>query len=312
MISKHNNKRILFFLATEKGYQVFSRLINDGRKDYIAGVVSFHEVGVQKDYFSDLKNVCMNQGICFFEWKTIKDNLISLIHDKSITSCVAISWRYLLPLSINEYLEDDLIIFHDSLLPKYRGFAPLVTAMINGDKNVGASVLYATEQADCGEIIMQEAFEIDETENIQNAIEKMSKIYAELACKLVDGIIGNTLVSSPQVETNATYSIWRDEDDYWIDWKWSAEKIQRFVKAVGYPYKGAKTMVGENTIRILEASIIDDIDFAIRMPGKIWMIDKGIPTIVCGKGMIRIDKAIDENGCIHMFTRLRDRMVGGV
>lgn len=303
-------KQILFFLASEKGYEVLKGIIKENKKEYIAGVVSFHEIGVQKDYFECIKNVCREEGMPFYEWKTIKDNLISIIKEKNVTSCIAVSWRYLLPLYVNKYLEDNLIIFHDSLLPKYRGFAPLVTAMICGDGEVGASVIFATEKADCGEIILQKAFNIDKSMRIHDVIKKMAKIYVELANDLIDGIIAGAIYSKPQNDDDATYSIWRDEEDYWIDWKWSADRILRCVNALGYPYKGAKTVIDGAIIRIVEAHVEkNDIKFAIRTPGKIWAIDNGCATVVCGSGLLTVKKAFDEKGNVYMFKKIRGRFV---
>ena len=304
------SKKILFFLATEKGYSVLKNLIEKDRSSYIACVVSFHEIGMQRDFFLDINLLCADNNIPFYEWKNIKDNLESLIANNNITSCVAISWRYLLPLSLNSMLEDKIIVFHDSLLPKYRGWAPLVTALLNGDDSIGASVIFATDKADCGEIIMQKSCLIDTSINIQKAIEKMSKLYAELALDLVNLIVCQGILSSPQNEDEATYSIWRDEDDYWIDWGWSSKKILRYVKALGYPYKGTKTTVDKTTIRIVDCSEENDIKFAIRTPGKIWAINNGKPIIVCGSGLIKIEKALDESGNVYSFNKLRTRLGG--
>lgn len=301
-------KRICFFLATEKGYEVLQGLLNSGKQEYIGGVVSFHEIEVQRDYFDDIKKICIEEDINFSEWRNVRNNLNLLMQEWKISSCIAISWRYLIPLKINNDLEDKLIVFHDSLLPKYRGFAPLVNAMINGERLVGASVLFADEHADCGDLIMQEMFEIDAEVKIQDVINQMAKTYTKLACKLVDDIVEGNLKTTVQNEAEATYSIWRDEDDYWIDWSWPAENILRFVNAVGYPYKGAKTIHDGKVIRIVECNLENDIHFTIRMPGKIWLLNNNAPTIVCGSGLIKINKALDEDNHIYQFKKLRSRL----
>ena len=305
------SKKILFFLATEKGYSVLRKLLENNKKPYIAGVVSFHEIGVQKDFFFDINALCDEYNIPFYEWKCIRDNLASLIKNNCITSCVAISWRFLLPLSLNSILEDKIIVFHDSLLPKYRGWAPLVTALLNGDESVGASVIFASDQADCGEIIMQKSFKLDNSATIQKTIVQMSNIYAELSIDLVNKIVDDKLSSYPQNEDDASYSIWRDEDDYWIDWNWSSNKILRYVKALGFPYKGAKTTVDNKIVRIIDCSEECDVNFAIRNPGKILSLKDGCPVVICGTGLLKIKKALDEFGNVYTFNKLRTRFGGG-
>jgi methionyl-tRNA formyltransferase len=107
----------------------------------------------------------------------------------------------------------------------------------------------------------------------------------------------------------ATFSIWRDDANYEIDWWGSADAIERFVNAVGYPYAGARTTVdGVETIRISDVTALPDMPFEIREAGKIWRLDNGNPVIICGVGMLRIDNSRREDGSIFAFQRLRSRL----
>ncbi len=302
-------KKVLLLLATEKGYSVLNNLIAKGWKDNIGGVISFREIGVQKDYFDDIKNLSLKNDIHFYNWKEEKNNLEHIIEINKITSCIVISWRYLLPISLNEVLEDPFIVLHDSLLPKYRGFAPIVTAMLYGEKEVGATVLFATENVDQGDIIMQGSFKIDDNMYIKDIISKMSELYSELCINLMEKLVTNSIESHPQDENEVTYSIWRDEEDYVIDWTQPAEKIDCLIRAVSFPYKGAKTMCNGSEIRILKSELVDDIPFAIRTPGKLWKIEDGKPLVVCGSGMLKIDLALDEDGNPYVFKKLRTRLL---
>jgi len=78
------------------------------------------------------------------------------------------------------------------------------------------------------------------------------------------------------------------------------------VNAVGHPYAGARTTVGgTETIRVLDVTALPDMPFEIRDEGKIWRLDNGRPTVVCGSGMLRIDSCLGENGSEFLFQRLR-------
>lgn len=300
-------KKVLLFLATQKGYEVLKTMVNSYCEN-IAAVVSFDEIGVMKNWRYDIENISNEYGIPFYLWKDVKNNILQVVKDTEATSSICISWRYLIPISINEYLEDKLIIFHDSLLPKYRGFAPVVTAMLCGEKEIGATAIFADDTIDTGEIISQKSLFIDENDYIEDVIIKMTGVYIELLKYVMKNIIANSLKSVKQDEKNATYSIWRDEEDYWIDWNWSATKINTYVHALGYPYKGAKTRMDNQEIRILKCSIESDVDFCIRNPGKIWRLDKNNPVIVCGDGLLKLEKVVDENGNEIKFTKIRSRM----
>ena len=134
-----------------------------------------------------------------------------------------------------------LIVFHDSLLPRYRGFNPLVSCLINGERHIGVTALLASSEYDRGNIISRSYTEINYPIKIQNAIELILRNYRELALTVSEMIERREVITGqPQNEQEASFSLWRDEEDYRIDWSQPAEDIKRFIDAVGYPYKGAQ------------------------------------------------------------------------
>ena len=206
---------------------------------------------------------------------------------------IAIAWRWLIPIEAN----NTLIILHDSLLPKYRGFAPLVNMLINHEPRIGVTALYANEEFDRGDIICQKSICVKHPIRIEEAIEKVSKLYAEIIVDIFVSLSkGNLITATKQEESEATYSLWRDEKDYYIDWNRDAEYIQQFVYSLGYPFKGAATIINGETHRVLDCEVVDDITIENRCAGKVMFMRNGQPVIVCGKGMIKITKMEDENG----------------
>jgi methionyl-tRNA formyltransferase len=95
-------------------------------------------------------------------------------------------------------------------------------------------------------------------------------------------------VAIPQDEKAATYSLWRDEDDYRIDWSHDAAVIKRFIDAVGYPYHGACSNLDGTLTRILDASVEPDVKIEQRVPGKVMFVRDGWPIVTCGTGMLRL------------------------
>ena len=215
-----------------------------------------------------------------------------------------VGWQYLLPA-----FTPSTVVFHDSLLPRYRGFAPTVTALINGDREIGVTALSPTDAVDEGPIIAQRALSISYPVKIQTALELQAGLMTEIAVDIVDQWRRGELSSTPQQESAATYSIWRDDADYEIDWSNSAAAIERFVNAVGHPYAGARTKVGGvETVRVLDVTVLPDMAFEIRQAGKIWSLDNGRPIVICGDGMLRIDNCRREDGSECLFHRLRSRL----
>src|SRR6185369_15339716 len=109
---------------------------------------------------------------------------------------------------------------------------------------------------DTGDMIAQRRVAIEYPITIQEAIERTTVLYADLVREICSKLAaGETLPRRKQEESQATYSLWRDGRDYEIDWNWNAERIARFVDAVGYPYLGANTSIEGRKVTILRASV---------------------------------------------------------
>ena len=280
-MSKNNS--VTLFLMGEKGLSVLKALVPF--KDQIVQVIGARDANVQNDYYEDIQCLCEKEKIHWIDKskKPVIDSAYS----------IAIAWRWLIPIEAN----NTLIILHDSLLPKYRGFAPLVNMLINHEPRIGVTALYANEEFDRGDIICQKSVCVEYPIRIEEAIEKVSKLYAEIVEDILGSLSkGNLIKATKQEESEATYSLWRDEKDYNIDWSRDAEYIQQFVYSLGYPFKGAATIINGQTYRVLDCEVIEDIVIENRCAGKVMFMRNGLPVIVCGKGMIKITKMEDESG----------------
>lgn len=301
-------KKVLLFLATEKGYSTLSNAIEKGFSESIGCVVTFKEDNVELSYDKKIEQICKTNNIQFYMWNEIKNNLINTVIKHKITGAITIAWRYILPLNMNDLLEDNLIVFHDSLLPKYRGFAPTPTSIICGESVIGITALFATDKVDQGEIILQKKIQIEETEYIKEIIEKQSKLCADAFIEILEKMNRDELSSMPQNELEATYSIWRSPEDCQIDWNLSSKEIYNFIRAVASPYPGAFTYLEEKKIIITKALVIEDLNFVQRHCGKIWCINNNEPSIVCGSGMLKILLANYENGEKVVFKKVRVKL----
>jgi len=193
-------------------------------------------------------------------------------------------------------------------LPKYRGFAPLVNCLINNEKQVGVTALFANEDYDCGDIIAQQSVEITYPITINQAIELITPLYSELVNSVAKKyFLDEEIISNKQNDREATYSLWRDEEDYFIHWNDTAENIKRFIDAVGYPYKGACSMVDNQLVRIKEATILDDLKIENRDVGKVIFFSEQRPVVVCKEGLLRLDLVEDENNNEVKFKKFRLR-----
>jgi methionyl-tRNA formyltransferase len=204
------------------------------------------------------------------------------------------------------------VVFHDSLLPKLRGFNPTVTALIAGETEVGVTAFSPAGGdpaiADSGPIFGQEKLPVAYPTTIRDVYEQLGLAYCRLADRVVQAASAGPLAFLPQAAADATYSLWRDEDDYRIDWAKAAADIRRFVDAVGWPYLGAKSTMQGRDIRIDRVEPCPDIVFANRCPGKIWSLSDGGAVVVCGSGLLRITAARETDGSPVRFASLRVRL----
>jgi methionyl-tRNA formyltransferase len=256
------------------------------------------------------KNIAEDYAVEIREW-AVANNLSCCYRDESIPEMdecgvhIAIGWRWLLPVKE----EQQLIVFHDSLLPKYRGFNPLVTALLNGDAEVGGTCFLACDEMDAGPVILQEKFHISYPQTIDDAINKMGNCYAGMLNELLLNISRNLPVEGKQQEeAAASYSLWRDEADYKINWGKSAEYIKRFVDATGFPYKGAYFIYQQKRIIVNECELVPDVIISNRDAGKVLRLINEAPVVVCGTGLIKLTKMTDEQGNPFSLSSLRVRL----
>jgi methionyl-tRNA formyltransferase len=285
-----------FYLMNFKGFKVLEALISSFGPPFIEAVVTSRDPKTKDDYSNQIISTCKNAGINVF----LRDEP----HQIQSSFLFAIGWRWLISTSADQ----KLIVLHDSILPKNRGFNPLVTNLINGDEEIGVTAFLSSDKYDSGPIIGQKKFNISYPLKINRAIEIISNGYSSLVCDICTEIRNNRQLNEVnQDESKATYSLWRDERDYRVDWNNSAEEIMRFVNAVGFPYQGASSLVDGKLIRIMEVDILEDIKIENRVSGKVIFVENGKPVVVCGKGLIKVNQMHDDKGENYQLKKLRVR-----
>jgi len=230
--------------------------------------------GVSNDPFEEINRLAQRANLC----------INSEINNFSKSgAALAVGWKRLIRLDY-----ENLFVIHDSLLPKYRGWNPLVTALQNKDTEIGVTLIKADTEVDHGPILSQKLISINYPTRIVEAMDLVSTMIEELIKDLklyLDHQVGQLI---QQDHSLASFSLWRGEDDYAIDWAWSADEIKNFVDSVSFPYFGASSFAGSVKVRIMNAEVTSDLQIVNRTPGKILRIDSGTPIVVCGKGLLEI------------------------
>ncbi len=278
--------KIGFYLLGKKGFVALAEFLKTFSSAYVAFVVAARDSGVKNDFYNEISDLCGRYNVKFNTRGEEQEHINAVFK-------FAIGWRWIIKEA------NGLIVFHDSILPKYRGFSPLVNMLIDGVHEIGVTTLIASNEYDKGEIVYQARKTISYPMKISDAIDEICPLYAELVLKTATDIIKNgELISFPQDETSASYSLWRDERDYLINWNTSADEISRFVDAVGTPYRGARALLNGETVWVYDVAIVKDVIVENRTMciGKIIFMEGSFPVVICGSGLIKITDLQTEDG----------------
>jgi methionyl-tRNA formyltransferase len=285
---------ITVLAAGYKGATVTQGLLQAGLK--IRRIVSYPQLGDQSNAFEALAHLASEHGVTFEE--SVRPTL------DFETLVFVIGWQFLLSGDVTR-----CVVFHDSRLPALRGFAPTVTAMLQGESNIGITAFRPEAGVDCGPIYGQRVTQVPPDAGIRTVLDLQNAAMVKLALEIYERAAAGALSAVPQDEAAATYSLWRDAFDYFIDWRRPAEEILRVIRALGFPYDGAQAVIDDERIVIEAAQIGPDYNFSIRDPGKLWTVENGRPLVVCGRGTLWIDVARHISGKPYRFTKLRKRFL---
>lgn len=182
---------------------------------------------------------------------------------------VVIGWYYMVPRAMRELAPRGCVGIHASLLPRYRGGAPLVWAIINGEREAGVSLFHLGDGVDDGDIVAQRAFPIGAADTIRDAVERATAASVELVEEFVPRLLDGTAPRLAQDQSLATSFPQRSPADGRIDWSWSAERIRDFIRAQTRPYPGAFTELGGKRVTLWDADVleVDEGEPAREAPG---------------------------------------------
>lgn len=256
--------KIVFFGATELGYKCCRHIIEKNLSEITAILtlpeiftISYSKTPVKNVTYADFHSFERQYQIPVIE---VKDNMKSYqekIKQFNPDFLLVIGWYYMIPKGIRELSPKGCTGFHSSLLPKYRGGAPLVWAIINGEKETGVTFFYMDEGIDSGDIIAQKKFPIEDNDTIKNAIDKSYNCIIEILDEYLPKIEAGNAQRIKQDESQATFVPQRKPEDGEIDWSWNAKRIRNFIRAQTKPYPGAFTIINGKKLTIWEAEITE-------------------------------------------------------
>ena len=177
--------------------------------------------------------------------------LIDKIKDLAPDLIVVVAYGKIIPREIIDIPKYGIINVHSSLLPKYRGASPIHSAILNGDKETGVSIMYIEEELDSGDVILTESCEITETDTLGTLHDRLKILGAEALGKVLDLIESGEVTAVPQDHSKATFVKPITKEEEKIDWNKRTEEVYNKIRGLN-PFPGAYTTFKDTVVKIYE------------------------------------------------------------
>lgn len=205
---------------------------------------------------SPVKQYAVEHGLKVMQPEKLKDpEFVEELHSLKADLQIVVAFR-MLPEVVWSMPPLGTFNAHASLLPKYRGAAPINWAVINGDTETGITTFFLKHEIDTGDIIQQVSIPIGEDDNVEVVHDRLMELSGKLVTETVDNIIAGTVKSVPQdeikdVELTPAPKIFRDTCR--INWNQPVKRVYDFIRGLS-PYPAAWTMLGGKSLKIYEAT----------------------------------------------------------
>jgi methionyl-tRNA formyltransferase len=241
--------RILFFGYSEVGYDCLSLLLERG--DNVVALVTHEDNPHEKIWFKTPAVAAKENGVPVFtpesvnndEWRT----KIAALQPDLILS---VYYRHMIGTKILALPPLGAWNIHGSLLPAYRGRAPINWAVLHGEPRIGMTLHRMVKSADAGAVVDQDGVDIGPRDTAEQAFRKVMPCARRVLARQIDALLAGTAKATPQDEAKATYFGGRKPEDGRINWGQTSRQIFNLIRAVTDPYPGAFTDVGPSRLMV--------------------------------------------------------------
>lgn len=237
---------------------------------------------------SPVKQLAERVGIPVFQPKNFKlDEDLAQIESLKSDLMIVVAYGLLLPLRVLQAPRLGCINIHASLLPRWRGAAPLQRAVLAGDKASGVTIMQMEEGLDTGPMLLKREVELAVDETGSSLHDRLSPIGAEALMAALPAIEAGRAIPEVQDDSLANYARKLDKAESSIDWKKTAVELDRQVRAFN-SWPVAQSKLGDDVIRVWQSAPVEQS--AVAAPGQILSCSKQGIDVACGSGVLRILK----------------------
>ncbi|MBR2337188.1 MAG: methionyl-tRNA formyltransferase [Clostridia bacterium] len=284
--------RVIYLGTPEFAVAPLKAIIQSGRHKVVAVVTQPDRPVGRKNIITPppVKVVATENGIPVFQYEKIRTEGVEDLKGVGADIMITCAYGQILSKEIIDICPHGIINIHASLLPKYRGAAPIQYAVIKGEKTTGVTVMQTEEGLDTGDIL--EAFEtpIGESETAGDLFTRLSALGAENICSVLDKIESGAITPIKQDESQAFVVKTIKKEDALIDFSKSSLEVKNLINGMN-PWPIAFTYANGKKLKIYRAVKVDGIGKA----GEVIKADKRL-FIACGDGAIEVMELQEEGG----------------
>jgi len=267
----------------------------------IAAIFTHPDNAGENNFFGSVARLAAEQGIAVYAPEDVNHPLwVERIRALAPDMIFSFYYRNLLSDAIVSTAKHGAFNLHGSLLPQYRGRAPLNWVLVNGEKETGVTLHRMVKRADAGNIVAQQKVDITDTDVAMTLHRKLCTAAQSLLRDALPQIANGSIDETVQDVSQATYVGRRTPDDGRLNWEQSAESLHNLVRAVSDPWPGAFGFVGTNKFIVWKSRVRHDV--AAAKPGTVMSVSPLV--VACGNGALEIITGQTDKGVYMQGAQL--------
>jgi methionyl-tRNA formyltransferase len=240
---------------------------------------------------SDVKALALERGLPVHQPATLKTpECRSPIVAARAQAMVVAAYGLILPQAVLDLMPYGCINVHASLLPRWRGAAPIQRAIQAGDRETGISIMRMEAGLDTGPVYLRESIPIASDDSAQSLQDKLAKLGGQCILQALNGVQAGTLAPVAQASEGVTYASKISKDEAELDWRQSAAELDRQIRAFN-PFPVAQTHLRGESVRIWRGCPLDGPqDRPLGTPGVVASVTDARIVVQCGSGYLGLDE----------------------
>ncbi|MBW1764323.1 MAG: methionyl-tRNA formyltransferase [Deltaproteobacteria bacterium] len=236
---------------------------------------------------SPVKLTALEYGIEVLQPDNVSnESFCSVIREKRADLLIVVAFGQILRKNLLTAAGWGAINIHASLLPKYRGAAPIQRAILNNESVTGLTLMHLDEGLDSGPIIFQKKLPVYREETAGQLHDRMALVAGDFLIESLDTMAGAQISTIPQDDSKASYAAKINRAMALVDWNMDAESISALIRGLD-PWPGAYTKLKRKELKLFSSSVLKEKD-PCEKPGKVFSDDNGRFLVQTGKGVIEV------------------------